>query len=320
MIVLAEPVTGNRQPATSNQQPVTSNQNMNPKEILQNLKPTKGFFIGIDSDGCAFDTMEIKQKECFCPNFIKHWGFQPVSKVTRETWEFVNLYSKHRGYNRFLTAVETMRLVAERKEVKARHFKMPDYSSLEAWTQKETRLSNPVLTAYAAEVNDPEITRALAWSKEVNEDIAEMIYGIPPFPFVRESLIRLQDVADMMVVSQTPVEALEREWEEHGIACYVKVIAGQEYGTKTEHLKYAAKGKYPDDHILMIGDAPGDYKAAKSNGVPFYPINPGGEEESWERFFTEGIDKFLTLNYIGEYQDKLIREFESLLPDQPHWK
>lgn len=293
---------------------------MNPKEILLNLKPAKGFFVGIDSDGCAFDTMEIKQKECFCPNFIKYWGFQPVSKVTRETWEFVNLYSKFRGCNRFLAVVETMRLLGERKEVKARHFSIPEYAPLADWTQKETRLSNPVLASYAAEVKNPVIDRALAWSKAVNEDITDMIFGIPPFPFVRESLKKLQNDADLMVVSQTPAEALVREWEEHGIACYVQAIAGQEYGTKTEHLKYAAKGKYPDDHILMIGDAPGDYKAAKSNGVAFYPINPGSEEESWERLYHEGIDKFLSLNYIGEYQDKLIREFESLLPEHPHWK
>lgn len=293
---------------------------MNHSDILTNLKPSKEFFIGIDSDGCAFDTMEIKQKECFCPNFIKHWGFQPVAKVTRETWEFVNLYSKYRGCNRFLAVVEAMKLLGERKEVKARHFAMPEIGPLEEWTRKETRMSNSVLAAYASEVKNPVIDRALAWSKEVNEDIADMIYGIPPFPFVKESLIKLQDLADMMVVSQTPVEALEREWEEHNIACYVRVIAGQEYGTKTEHLKYAAKGKYPDDHILMIGDAPGDFKAAKSNGVLFFPINPGSEEESWERFYNEGIDRFLSLNYLGEYQDKLIREFEKLLPEHPHWK
>ena len=52
------------------------------------------FFVGIDSDGCVFDTMEIKHKECFCPNVIKHWGLQAVSKYAREAAEFVNLYSR----------------------------------------------------------------------------------------------------------------------------------------------------------------------------------------------------------------------------------
>ena len=28
-------------------------------------------FIGVDSDGCVFDTMEVKHKECFIPNIIQ---------------------------------------------------------------------------------------------------------------------------------------------------------------------------------------------------------------------------------------------------------
>lgn len=59
---------------------------------------------------------------------------------------------------------------------------------------------------------DPELKRALAWGLAVNATIANMVHGIPPFPFVRESLEVLFDKADMIVVSQTPNEALEREW------------------------------------------------------------------------------------------------------------
>ena len=98
---------------------------MNQQEQLLALKPEKEFFIGIDSDGCAFDTMEIKQKECFCPNFIKYFSMQPVSKYARETWEFVNLYSTNRGCNRFLAVNETLRLLAARPEIKARNFTVP---------------------------------------------------------------------------------------------------------------------------------------------------------------------------------------------------
>jgi len=69
-------------------------------EPLAALQPKHDAFIGIDSDGCAFDSMEIKHKECFIPNIIKHWDLQPVSKYAREAAEFVNLYSKWRGINR----------------------------------------------------------------------------------------------------------------------------------------------------------------------------------------------------------------------------
>ena len=85
----------------------------NPHDLLINLQPEKEFFIGIDSDGCAFDTMEIKQKECFCPNLIRFFELQKISKYARETWEFVNLYSKTSGVNRFLALIETFRLLTE---------------------------------------------------------------------------------------------------------------------------------------------------------------------------------------------------------------
>jgi hypothetical protein len=38
-------------------------------------------------------------------------------------------------------------------------------------------------------------------------------------------------------------------------AKYSRIIAGQELGTKEAHLALAARGKYADGHILMIGDA-----------------------------------------------------------------
>lgn len=293
---------------------------MDQQDKLRQLRPEKEFFIGIDSDGCVFDTMEIKQKECFCPNFIKFFEMQKVSKFARETWEFVNLYSKTRGVNRFLALLEAVKLMGERNEVRKRNAKMPDLQPLMEWTKKETKLGNPALEQYIALVDVPMLDLTLKWSKKVNADIAEMVWGVPPFPFVRESLEKLNEKADSIVVSQTPVEALTREWEENDIDRYVRFIAGQEYGTKTEHIEMAATGKYPYNKILMVGDAPGDFKAAKKNGVLFFPVNPGHEDESWERFFKEALDRFFNGTYEGDYEEKLIREFEEYLPEKPPWK
>ena len=293
---------------------------MNPQEELKNLKPTKNYFIGIDSDGCVFDTMEIKQKECFCPNFIRHYKLQNVSKYARETWEFVNLYSKTRGVNRFLAVIEAIKLLGQRPEVKARGTEMPDIQPLIDWTKKESKLGNPALEKFVKENPDPTLKFIFEWSKQVNNDIADMVFGIGPFPYVKDCLTKMNEKADAIVVSQTPVEALVREWEENKIDDQVHVIAGQEYGTKKEHLEMAAVGKYPLEKILMIGDAPGDRKAAEANGVLFYPINPGHEEASWERLYKEALDKFFEGTYAGEYQQKLIDEFEGYLPETPPWK
>jgi len=70
----------------------------------------------------------------------------------------------------------------------------------------------------------------------------------------------------------------------------------------------------------MIGDANGDLKAARSNGVLFFPINPGKEEESWEKLFKEGLEKFFTGKFKGAYEEKLIKEFATYLPEHPNWK
>lgn len=293
---------------------------MNPQEQLLGLKPSKDFFIGIDSDGCAFDTMEIKQKECFCPNFIKYFGLQPVSKYARETWEFVNLYSTNRGCNRFIAVYEALALLATRPEIKARNFTVPSAIALFEWTKKESKLGNPTLKQYSEEANNPFITRTLEWSMKVNDDIEKLVFGITPFPYVKECLEKMKPFADAMVVSQTPFDALKREWEENKIDHFLRMIAGQEQGTKTEHLKFAAKGKYNDEKILMIGDANGDLKAAKSNGVLFFPINPGKEEISWEMLYNEGLDRFFNGTFKGEYEDNLIKEFKTYLPEHPAWR
>jgi phosphoglycolate phosphatase-like HAD superfamily hydrolase len=265
--------------------------------------------------------MEIKHKECFCPNIIKHWGLQAVSKYAREAAEFVNLYSKWRGINRWPALVMVFDLLRERAEVQARSVEPPEARHIRGFIADEAfPKSNDGLRAYMAEHGHPELDRAWAWTTGVNDAVTDMVHGVPPFPWVRESLSYLSDKADMIVVSATPLEALTREWTEHEIAQYVRVIAGQEMGKKALHLKLAADGKYPQDHILMIGDAPGDMNAARANNALFYPINPGYEEESWQRFYQEAMGRFLGGGYAGEYEASLVAEFVRLLPETPPWK
>ena len=285
---------------------------------MQLPAPMHSFFVGIDSDGCAFDTMEIKHKECFIPNFINSYELQAVSRFAREAFEFVNLYSKSRGVNRFPALVETLEWLEKRPEVAARGVTIRIPPGLVAWIKRESRLGNPALKKAIAETDAADLKHALVWSEAVNESVERYVRGVPPFPYVRECLEKLQGKADCLVVSATPNEALVREWQEHGIDKYVAAICGQEVGTKKEVLPVAAK--YTKDHSLMIGDAPGDYQAAKANNTLFFPINPGAEDKSWKRLHDEGIDRFLKGMYAGEYQAALLAEFEAYLPAQPPWQ
>lgn len=288
---------------------------------LTDLVPQKDYFIGIDSDGCAFDTMEVKHKECFIPNIIKHWKLQAVSKYARDAAEFVNLYSKWRGINRWPALVMAFDLLREWPEVQARKVSIPEAPILREFIANDDfPKSDAGLKAYMQKFSGPELDIALAWTIGVNETVADMVHGVPPFPFMAESLEKLAQSADAIVCSATPFEALTREWEEHDIAKYVRVIAGQEMGKKAVHLQKASGGKYKPGHVLMMGDAPGDMSAARANNALFYPVNPGHEDESWERFYKEGLDKFLNGEYAGDYEAALIADFEKLLPDTPPWK
>ena len=289
-----------------------------PAQILRDFKPTKEFFVGIDSDGCIFDSMEIKHKECFAPMFIKYFELQAVSKYAREVWEFVNLYSKTRGANRFPALSAAIKLLAARHQVRARRVKMPDLTALDEWIQRETKLGNATLNAEVKNGNRG-LEQVKRWSDAVNAQIEDIVKGVPPFPLVRECLQKINQKADAMCISQTPAEALKREWAEHGIDQYVRMIAGQEMGTKTEHIKFAAVAKYAPNRILMIGDAPGDFNAAKKNGALFFPVNPGHEEASWQRLYEEGLDRYFAGTYAGGYEAALVKEFDACLPEKPAW-
>ena len=288
---------------------------------LDTFEKKHDFLVGIDSDGCAFDSMEIKHKECFIPNFIKYMSLQPVSKYAREACEFTNLYSKSRGANRFKAYTEALALLEERPEVQARNANIPKLQGVLDWIDREDKLGNPTLQAEVEKTGDADLTLALEWSLKVNETVADLVHGVPPFPLVRDSLEKLSGVADMMVCSATPNAALETEWSDHGIRSFVQAICGQEAGSKKETLGAAKeKGGYSNTQVLMMGDAPGDLNAAKTVGALFYPINPGNEEASWERFYNEACDKFLAGEYAGEYEASLIAEFETYLPELPPWK
>ncbi len=291
-------------------------------EHLKQRKPEHEFLIAIDSDGCAFDTMEVKHKECFIPNIIKFWGLQAVSKFARDAGEFVNLYSKWRGVNRFPALTMTFDLLNNWDKVQKRGITAPEVPNLRRWIEQETKLGNPALEAYCkAHPEETDMQLALQWSKAVNVTVADIVQGgLPPFPYVRESIEKACSRADIMVCSQTPTEALVREWEEQDLAKHVFVICGQEMGTKGQHIEYASKGRIEGKKILMIGDAFGDLKAARANDALFFPINPGEEDGSWQRLFEEGLEHFFNGTYAGAYEAALIAEFEKYLPDTPPWK
>lgn len=296
-----------------------------PKDQLTAYVGKHEFLVCIDSDGCAFDTMGIKQRECFCPWMIEAFGLQPVAAAARECKEFADLFSKTRGANRHVTIKRILtELLPSHPLVRRRGFEVPQFPAYFEWIEDPASLlSNEGLEralecALDAEARN-EFEHVLKWSHQVNWSVGEIVRNIPPFPGVREVLDELEGKADIVVVSATPLEALLREWAEHDIARYTNLICGQEMGTKKEHIELLG-ARYERDHILMLGDAPGDNRAAAANGVLFNPIVPGEEEASWAELLQEGLGRFLSGQFRGDYADRLLETFDAALPEAPPWE
>ena len=279
-----------------------------------NFKKKKEFLVAVDSDGSVFPTMEIKQKECIHPAIMDQWDLWKIEKEVRMVAEWVNLYSVHRGTNRFLALKIVFDYLRDMPEVRAKNVAIRLTEDLGDFLGSGLPTSNEALTEYAAK--HQELRDVLDWSRSVNKRIAERCRRIPPFPFVRESLERMHTTSDLVVVSATPTETLISEWRESGLDQLVVSIAGQEFGSKKEQLQTFCIDEYPSDQALMIGDAPGDLKAVKEVNGLFFPINPGRESLSWKRFFDESGRRFLSGAYAGVYESSLIREFETILTEK----
>ena len=175
-----------------------------------------------------------------------HYDLQGVSKYAREAAEFVNLYSKSRGINRFPALDRDARMAAE--AARGASPRQSKSASRRAWSlgsKRETKLANPALEAEVEETGDPDLTLALDWSKAVNETIGRMVVRRSAVPVCARVPGRLPRPGRLLVVSATPNEALQREWEEHDLAKYVAAICGQEIGTKKEMLGDASQYRAP---------------------------------------------------------------------------
>ncbi len=287
------------------------------KHLISSL-PHHSTFVGVDSDGCIFDTMEVKQKDFFHPAIVQQWNLQPIEKQLCAAAEFIYLYSQSRGLNRFIGLCKTFELLQQWDE--ANHFEhLPDPHDLRLFCDSGLPLNNSTLQAEAARTGSALLTDALHWSEHLNVDIDRHMPPPPTFEGAEAALQLIQKNSDAIVISQTQARALLKDWHREKLYRYVSAIVGPELGSKIDHLSMLAVGRYPPEAILVVGDAPGDQAAAEGIGSCFYPIVPGEEVQSWQRFLDEAYARFLGDGFPVEYQQSLISHFNARLPESPPW-
>ena len=277
-------------------------------DVFDGFKKKKEYLVCIDSDGCAMDTMDIKHFRCFGPCMIREWGLEPWGDAIQKRWNEINLYTMTRGINRFKGLEIALR------EADSRFRKIEGINELTKWTELATEVSNNNLEQYMQDHKNPILAKALAWSQEVNRQVERLPEADKvPFGGVRLAIKTLHQAADVAVVSSANQQAIMEEWKTQGLLQYTDVVLSQDAGSKAYCIKRLLEAGYEKDHVLMIGDAPGDRDAAESNGVLYYPILVKHEHESWERILEEAMGKFVDGSYPGDYQKELNREFEANL-------
>jgi len=279
---------------------------------------SKPFLIGIDSDGTVFDSMETKHKRVFQPVAIELWGLQPVQEEFYSIAESINLYSVLRGINRFAgLAMAFERLAAQNSEGGEL---VEGHQDLQEFVESGRPLSFAGLRAYNEAKGSAFLEQVLTWSQRSDALYCEIMKaeGSPSFPHLRASLERASEDADIVVISSSSRGTLFEDWGNAGLLPLVTRVEGQEQGSKCRQLQSALEAGYRADHALMVGDAPGDLEAARECGILFFPINPGAESASWERFASEALDRFLRGHYAGEYEQTLVAEFEGMLQPDIH--
>lgn len=269
----------------------------------KDFKRRKDFLICIDSDGCAMDTMDIKHIRCFGPCMVEEWGLERWADTILNRWNEINLYTMTRGINRFLGLAMAL------KEINDIYCPIDGIEEYEAWTKEASELSNHALETTVLTAKGPCLTKALAWSYKVNAAVDALPdEDIKPFEGVAGGLAAAHTFADVAIVSSANREAVMEEWKRCGLLPYVDVLCCQDTGSKEYCIKELKAQGYLPDHILMVGDAPGDAAAAFHNGVYFYPILVKHEHQSWKEFCEIALEKLKYGNY-SQYGEEVYLRF-----------
>ena len=274
---------------------------------LKNFAKQKDFLICVDSDGCAMDTMDIKHIRCFGPCMVEEWGLEAWEKPILDRWNQINLYTMTRGINRFKG------LALALTEIDKQYAPIEGVEELADWAEHAPELSNGALAKAIETAKGPALAKALSWSEKVNAAIDALPEADKkPFAGVAEGLAAAHEVADVAIVSSANREAVEEEWVRCGLTDSVDVLCCQDAGSKAACIAQLKAKGYAADHILMVGDAPGDKAAAEKNGVYYYPILVRHEAESWAEFVSKALPALTGGEYAPYGEEKAVQFEENL--------
>lgn len=257
--------------------------------VFDHFEKKHDYLVCVDSDGCAMDTMNCKHFHCFGPCMVEEWALQTWEDDILRRWNEINLFQMTRGINRFKGLAMAL------SEINEKYTPIVGVDALVKWAETAPALSNDGVTKAAQDAADEDaklcLTKALRWSLAVNESITRLPEELKvPYPGAKECLAAAKEFADVAIVSSANRDAVEEEWEKHGLLAHTDILLAQDCGSKAHCIQTMLNFGYDPAKVLMVGDAPGDCDAAEKTGVWYYPILVNWEEESWRELKDNALD------------------------------
>ncbi len=252
-------------------------------KLKAEIKLEKEFAIALDFDGVCKLFTEHKHQIMSTLLFLHIREFQQVSlEKYKKAYGYINFFSdEYAGKARFLCVNALGKHLAEKYSIDT-HFDGVE-RALKEIESRNLKLNTETLSEYAS---DKDVNRLLAWSREVDERVAQLS-GIGLTPGIKENILdRFKDKCDFYLVSTATETSIKASMEQEGIH-YIKRYFGQETASKRDALTALGYSGYRN--IFMFGDSVEDSRAslAAMSDIPegvnlfFCPVIPEDEEKSF---------------------------------------
>lgn len=251
-----------------------------------------GYLVCVNSGGCAMDSVAIRHSCCLGPALVEQWDLRRWSTPVLALWNDINQYSMTRGCDPFKA------LDLALQEVDAKYTPIAGIGELTAWVNSGVPRNEDTLGVAAARGHSGILPKALAWWRTAKADIDSLPADrLPPFPHVEEGLAAASEFADVVVISGTGRFIVTSLWSCWGLMRYVGAMMARDCGDTASCVAAMLRFGYAPEHVLLVGDTPGDREAAARNGVRFFPIAVRHEGECWRDLRQEGFARLRDGSY-----------------------
>lgn len=264
----------------------------------------KKYVLCISGEGTFFDSRPMLHWGCLGLSMIEEWKLEQWKVQILNRWKKLRLGHVTRGINRFRG------LALALKEVDgaiAPIFGINEFIRLVLNTEE---LTVQELERHVEEA--PIFSKVISWSNRVDERISNISLEEDAFfEQLKQVIVSLNGKADCSLFLEMEFGGGKLKKMLMELPSYVTSVVTCGKADRIKEVQKLIDMGYEKNNILYCSDIVEDARIAEQTGILFFPVMAGIENESWERFKNEGMQRWLTGRYDEAYQEQLKNEFYS---------